>query len=65
MEKIDFCDKRLERSVVQLSARAADAAELGHHISMMSSELEKTLVWIQKELEELYLSLGHKKKELQ
>lgn len=50
--------KRLERAVVQLSSKAADALESVHKIRSLADQSEKLLVDLGQDLEELYLNLS-------
>lgn len=57
-EKVNLKEKRLEQSIVGISAKIADAIEMARKAKGMVAESEETLVKAHLALEELYMSLN-------
>ncbi len=57
-EVINLLDKRVERSLVSISAMVADAIEMAQKAKTLSVDSEEKLTLVQLELENLYLQLG-------
>ncbi|MEL7657245.1 MAG: hypothetical protein AAGU75_15215 [Bacillota bacterium] len=57
-EVINLLDKRVERSLVSISAMVADAIEMAQKAKTLSVDSEEKLALVQLELENLYLQLG-------
>ncbi|ACL18666.1 hypothetical protein Dhaf_0600 [Desulfitobacterium hafniense DCB-2] len=57
-EVINLLDKRVERSLVSISAMIADAIEMAQKAKTLSVDSEEKLTLVQLELENLYLQLG-------
>ncbi|CDX00633.1 Hypothetical protein DPCES_0746 [Desulfitobacterium hafniense] len=57
-EVINLLDKRVERTLVSISAMVADAIEMAQKAKTLSVDSEEKLTLVQLELENLYLQLG-------
>lgn len=56
-EALERYEKHIEQSLSKISAKIADAADLSQKARQLSAKSELLLINIQRELEELYISL--------
>lgn len=57
-ESIGSKEKLMEKEISQIGAKVADALEISEKVRELSDKFEALLIDAQKELEELYVSLG-------
>lgn len=55
----NYEEKRIERTLSRIGAKIADVTDLSERAKDMLARLESTLASTQKEIEELYISLGN------
>ena len=57
-EIINLSEKRIEKGISQIGAKVADAVEISEKLRELSGQSVALLIDAQKELEELYVSMG-------
>lgn len=58
LEIISLRDKKIEQSLVRISAKVADAVEITQQAKPLSADSKNQLIQASLELEELYLVMG-------
>lgn len=59
---VRFEDRQFEQRLSEIGAKIADAVDFAHQAKELADRSETILVQAQKEVEELYLSFGERKK---